>query len=507
MGKLQMLSLARNGFSGELPESFGSNKLENLDLSENEFSGGIPPSFGKFPELMELKLNGNKLSGKIPNELSSCKKLVTIDVSYNRLAGGIPTTLSRLPVLGNLDLSMNQLSGEIPETLGNVESLVQVNLSHNHFHGRLPSTGVFFAINSTELAGNSLCGGASAARLPPCKEIIKPSNWWFWSTALAAFTFAIMSIVVFLYVNRRNHGVHEVIKKVETELDGGGEWELLFFDRKASELIAIDEILESLKEHKSVVSTKKMRFFVKEFRDINLGNDPIVGLNEIGKIRHRNIVKLVAVCKSEKGRLILVHEYVEGRKLSEVVGELSWERRGKIAVGIAKALRYLHGCCSPVVVLVGNGSSENVVVVDGKDEVCLNLSPPGMIFASGAKSLVSSAYVAPETKETKEITKSSDIHWFGLILIELLTGKTMVDVEIGLHENLIEWARYCYSDCHLEAWVDPLLKEQTQKNPSQIVEIMNLALQCTARDPIARPCAGDVVKSLESIMRSTSLCF
>lgn len=96
---------------------------------------------------------------------------------------------------------------------------------------------------------------------------------------------------------------------------------------------------------------------------------------------------------------------------------------------------------------------------------------------------------------------------FGLILIELLTGKTSIDTEIGLHENLVEWARYCYSDCHLETWVDPLLKVHALKNPNQIVEIMNLAIQCTARDPVDRPCAGDVVKTLESVTRSSSLCF
>ncbi|KAJ0687441.1 putative transferase, protein kinase RLK-Pelle-Singleton family [Helianthus annuus] len=111
------------------------------------------------------------------------------------------------------------------------------------------------------------------------------------------------------------------------------------------------------------------------------------------------------------------------------------------------------------------------------------------------------------TKETKEITESSDIYGFGLILIELLTGKTPVDAEIGLHENVVEWARYCYSDCHLEAWVDPLIKVHALKNPNHIVEIMYLALQCTAHDIAARPYAEDVVKRLESIMRSSTLCF
>ncbi|KAI3826061.1 hypothetical protein L1987_00103 [Smallanthus sonchifolius] len=221
----------------------------------------------------------------------------------------------------------------------------------------------------------------------------------------------------------------------------------------------------------------------------------------MSKVRHRNIINLCAICKGEKGRLILVHEHVEGKKLSDVMGELSWESRKKIAIGIAKALHYLHGSCSPTGI-VGNVSPHNVMVVEGKDETHIKLIPPWITFPDINKRLVSSAYVAPETKETKELTDSSDMYGFGLILIELVTGKTPVDAEIGLHENLVYWARYCYSDCHFETWVDPLLKVHALKNLNEIVEIMNLALQCTARDPATRPYAWEVVKTLESIRRS-----
>lgn len=83
-----------------------------------------------------------------------------------------------------------------------------------------------------------------------------------------------------------------------------------------------------------------------------------------------------------------------------------------------------------------------------------------------------------------------------------MTGKGPTDAEMGAHDGIIGWARYCYSDCHLDTWIDPEIQEQKLNNPNEIVETMNLALQCTARDPMARPCSSDVVKTLESIMKT-----
>lgn len=108
-----------------------------------------------------------------------------------------------------------------------------------------------------------------------------------------------------------------------------------------------------------------------------------------------------------------------------------------------------------------------------------------------------------ETKKTKEISEKSDIYGFGLLLIEILTGKSPAAAEFGVHESIVEWARYCYSDCHLDTWIDPTIRGHASNNENDIVSTMNLALQCTAVDPNARPCAKEIVKTLDSSTGST----
>lgn len=120
----------------------------------------------------------------------------------------------------------------------------------------------------------------------------------------------------------------------------------------------------------------------------------------------------------------------------------------------------------------------------------------------------SSTFFFSEERKRKEFTEKSEIYGFGIMLIELLTGRSTVDTEAGNGKNnndIVEWARYCYSDCHIDTWTDPVMKgEDALTFENDVVRIMNLALQCTATDPTARPCARDVLKALETVHTNTS---
>ncbi|KAL9230345.1 hypothetical protein vseg_005708 [Gypsophila vaccaria] len=509
MVSLQMLNLGKNNFVGKLPDLSSSVKLENLDLSENHFSGNIPPSYGNLLELMDLQLGRNQISGIIPRELCFCTKVVTLNLSHNRLSGPIPFGLGQMPVLGQLDLSDNQLSGMIPRNLGSMDSLVEVNVSYNHFHGALPPNGAFLAINLSDVAGNNLCDGDHLRNgLPSCQGVAKgpttTAMWWGLGASIGVAMMVVVGFVMCMITYVKKRSTCNNLLQVQRFENENGLWEVQFFDLKSTSLLSnkIQDIISSTKNNKIIKNNddNDIDFVVEEISVNNLWEEIL----DLGKIRHCNIVKLLGACKGEKCG-ILIYEKIEGNNkcLSEVINGLNWGSRRKIAIGIARALKFLHYGCSPSV-LVGEMSPERVVVGGDDGEARVKLGVGGL-FCLGPKSFLSSPYVAPETKEAKEITDKNDIYGFGLILIELLTGKGPMDSELGPHGDIIGWARYCYSDCHLDTWIDPTIKEQRSSYQNEIVETMNMALQCTNSDPIDRPSSSDLVKSFEcSFVRSRS---
>lgn len=514
MPELQMLNLADNHFFGSFPESFGGVKLENLDLSGNRFYGKIPRSFGDYPELTQLKLSKNKIFGKIPKELSSCKNLVSLDLSHNELSGDIPSSISELPVLSNLDLSVNELSGEVPSELGRVESLVQVNISHNHFSGRLPNKGAFATINYSEVAENSLCGDYSSTSLPPCKDPKAPT-WWIF---LTSSVFVLMIIVVSGFITFSRNRKDLAPRTIANE---EGVWEVQFFNSMFAKSITIDDIFSSLREenvvyngnqgalYKGNSSIGNQQFVAKKLDDLSL----VASLGfwadvaEFGKLNHPNIVKVLAMIRLEKSGVLIVYEYIDGETLSAILSALDWKCRLKVAIGVAKALRHFH-CCRMQGFCIGCLSPETIIV-DAQNEPHLRFTMMIGMVSLNTKGYISSAYLAPEAMETKDFSYKSDIYAFGLILIQLLTGKTPLDPKFGANESILDWTHYCYSDCHLDTWIDPTFKEVllSYNNQNEIVETMNLALLCIERDSKARPCANDVVKTLESITGTQACAF
>ncbi|KAK6944325.1 Leucine-rich repeat [Dillenia turbinata] len=158
---LQELELAGNNLRGEIPPIIGnlSTKLAQLHLDDNQLYGPIPPDISNLVNLTLLNLSSNLLNGSIPQELCRLRRLERLYLTNNSLSGEIPSAFGDMPHLGLLDLSRNDLSGSIPDSFANLSQLRRLLLYENELSGTIPpSLGKCINLEILDLSYNKISG-------------------------------------------------------------------------------------------------------------------------------------------------------------------------------------------------------------------------------------------------------------------------------------------------------------------------------------------------------------
>ncbi|KAM7499277.1 hypothetical protein LguiA_023691 [Lonicera macranthoides] len=216
-------------------------------------------------------------------------------------------------------------------------------------------------------------------------------------------------------------------------------------------------------------------------------------INYLGQLYHPNLVKLVGYCLEDEHRL-LVYEFMPRGSLenhlfrrSSYFQPLPWNLRMKVALGAAKGLAYLH---SPEARKYNAKLSDFGLAkdgpVDGKSHVSTRV-------------MGTYGYAAPEYMVTGHLTAKSDIYSFGVVLVEMLTGRRVVDKNRPPGEqNLIPWALpYLTSKRRILQVMDARI--QGQYSLAVAARAGALAVKCLVLDPKHRPNMGEVVKALEQL--------
>ncbi|KAG8377579.1 hypothetical protein BUALT_Bualt08G0047800 [Buddleja alternifolia] len=231
-----------------------------------------------------------------------------------------------------------------------------------------------------------------------------------------------------------------------------------------------------------------------------------VEVEAIGRVRHKNLVRLLGYC-AEGAHRMLVYEYVNNGNLEQWLhgdvgpySPLTWDIRMNIILGTAKGLTYLHECLEPKVVHRDIKSSN--ILLDKRWNA--KVSDFGLAKLIGSeRSYITTrvmgtfGYVAPEYASTGMLNERSDVYSFGILIMEIITGRNPVDYSRPPGEvNLVDWLKTMVSSRNSEGVLDPKLAEPPSSRA--LKRTLLVALRCVDPNSQKRPKMGHVVHMLEA---------
>ncbi|KAK4266889.1 hypothetical protein QN277_023752 [Acacia crassicarpa] len=231
-----------------------------------------------------------------------------------------------------------------------------------------------------------------------------------------------------------------------------------------------------------------------------------VEVEAIGRVRHKNLVRLLGYCVEGAYRM-LVYEYIDNGNLEQwlhgdvgAVSPLTWDFRMLILLGTAKGLAYLHEGLEPKVVHRDIKSS-NILLDHQWNPKVSDFGLAKLLCSENSyvttRVMGTFGYVAPEYACTGMLTEKSDVYSFGILIMEIITGRSPVDYGRPQGEvNLVDWLKTMVGNRKAEQVVDPKLP----KMPSlkALKRALLVALRCVDPDATKRPKMGHVIHMLEA---------
>ncbi|KAL7167358.1 hypothetical protein ACSBR2_037925 [Camellia fascicularis] len=540
LNNLVLIRLGNNSIDGTIPAAFGSIELlQVLDLHNLKLVGNIPGNISNCKFLRELDLSGNALQGEIPQTLYNLSNLEILDLHQNKLNGSIPSSLGNLTQIQFLDLAENSLSGSIPVSLGNLKNMTYFNLSYNNLSGTIPSTiqhfGFFAFFQNPLLCGAPLGTSCSGNATTPSSG--KPKLSVTAIVAIVAAAAILTGVCVITIVNmkvRRKRRDEEAMVVVESTPLASSDSTIIigklvlfskslpskYEDWEAGTKALLDK--ECLIGGGSIGTVYRANFeggisiAVKKLETlgrIRTQDEFEQEIGRLGNLQHPNLVAFQGYYWSSIMKLIL-SDYVPNGNLyvnlhgldypgtSTGIGnsELNWSRRFQIALGTARALAYLHHDCNPPVLHL-NIKSTNILLDENYEaklsDYGLGKLLPLLDNYGLTKFHNAVGYVAPELAQSLRLSDKCDVYSFGVILLELVTGRKPVESPARSEVVVLcEYVRGLIESGTASDCFDRSLRGFVE---NELIQVMKLGLICTSEMPSRRPSMAEIVQILESI--------
>ncbi|KAH6770920.1 Leucine-rich repeat protein kinase family protein [Perilla frutescens var. hirtella] len=520
------------GLKGSIPSNTLSrlSALEILSLRSNGLSGSFPADLLELSNLIGLHLESNNFQGPLPLDFPVWRNLTVLNLSDNDFNGSLPTSVSNMTHLTVLNLANNSFSGDIPDI--NVPSLQFLDLSNNNLTGVLPRSLSRFPASS--FSGNSILlpppPAPAPAPAPTSQPLIKHSSKFSESTILGivigSCVVAFVSIALLLIITNRREKEDDnssdnatslkkekpIKKAVSEHRDGNNrltffEGSNLAFDledllRASAEVLGKGTFGTTYKaalEDATIVAVKRLKEVVvgrKEFEQ---------QMEVVGSIRNENVAPLRAYYYSKDEKLMVFDYYNQGSVSALLHAKrgdnrvlLDWETRLRIAMGAARGIAHIHSQSGGKLVH-GNVKASNIFL-NSKHYGCVSdLGLATLMCPVAAPAARSAGYRAPEVTDTRKVSQASDVYSYGVVLLELLTGKSPVHSSSG--EEAVHLVRWVHSVVR-EEWTGEVFDVELLRYPDieeEMVAMLQIGMSCVSRVATQRPKIGDVVRLLEEI--------
>ncbi|KAF0901973.1 hypothetical protein E2562_011803 [Oryza meyeriana var. granulata] len=544
---LQNFDLSHNMLRGKIPEDLSElSGLLYLNLSSNLLEGTIPATIGKMVMLQVLNLSSNRLSGDIPPQLGSCVALEYVNLSGNALEGGLPDTIAALPFLQVLDVSYNDLSGALPPSLGTAASLRRVNFSYNGFSGEVPGDGAFASFPADAFLGDAgLCGvrpgmarcgggGGEKRRMLRDRRVVLPIV-----ITVVGFMLAILGVVACRAAVRaevRRDARRSMLLAGGSTGDEPGE--------RDHPRISHRELSEATGgfEQSSLIGAGRFgcvyegtlrdgtRVAVKVL-DPKTGGEVSRSFKRecevLRRTRHRNLVRVVTTCSQPDFHALVLPLMRNGSLESRLYPRDGRPGRGlglaqlvAVASDVAEGLAYLHHY-APVRVVHCDLKPSNVLLDDDMTAVVADFGIAKLVKNVGDVTTNSSSitaasadpcnsitgllqgsvgYIAPEYGLGGHPSPQGDVYSFGVMILELITGKRPTDVIFHEGLTLHDWVRRHYPHdlavVVARSWLTgaaaAVAVDGAAVGYDVVAELIDLGLACTQHSPSARPTTVEV---------------
>ncbi|XP_010523517.1 PREDICTED: leucine-rich repeat receptor protein kinase EMS1-like [Tarenaya hassleriana] len=552
IGKLKELThldLSHNELTGELPLALSEMlNLLGIYIQQNSFSGRIDDLFsGSFAWKVEsMNFSNNLFGGSLPASLGNLSYLIFLDLHGNKFTGEVSSGFGNLMQLEYLDVSLNRLSGQIPEKVCALPNLHFLSFADNMFKGDVPSSGICKNLSKASFSGNKgLCGRITGLNCKIRGHLDQTNllNAWGLGGIVIGSIFLVFATIFSLrrWVVMRNVRQRDTERTEECRLKGFIEPNLYFLSGSRSKeplsinvatfeqpllKLSLADILQATDNfckkniigdggfgtvYKASLPSGKTVAVKKLSQVKTQGNREFIAeMETLGKVKHPNLVSLMGYCSFREEKL-LVYEYMKNGSLDHwlrnqtgILEVLDWPKRLQIATGAARGLAFLH-----------HGSIPHIIHRDIKaSNILLDNEFKPKVADFGLARLISACethvstdiagtfgYIPPEYGQSGRATTKGDVYSFGVILVELVTGKepTGPDFKESEGGNLVGWVFQKINKGNAAEVLDPMVLTRVSK-PSML-RVLQIAVLCLAETPSNRPAMADVLKALKETVK------